>query len=313
MLRRQPRRASTIETDVSTASKRFQCELVFIQVDRHERCCACRWYRKQVESAHAGFCPHGTVAMKLFVTGGAGFIGSNFIRQVLGLGKAYSVINDELTYAGNLGNLDLVAGRNLRQSRRVYFMNEVSSGNRFDSRATQNGPALIQCPGCQASVLGDAHETYRCASLYECPKCDLHFWHPATMPDAAWHESAYQDRDQTATPLEPGHRFFLSDPKVPKNGRLLDVGCGVGNFLSAARQAGFEVTGIELNQNAIRFARETYGLRELFAIRPDEFHTARPEKTFDVVTFFEVLEHQGDPQGFLNTAQRCLANGDTSP
>ena len=38
-----------------------------------------------------------TVAMKLFVTGGAGFIGSNFIRQVLGLGKAYSVVNDELT------------------------------------------------------------------------------------------------------------------------------------------------------------------------------------------------------------------------
>ena len=48
--------------------------------------------------------------MKLFVTGGAGFIGSNFIRHVLGLGKAYSVVNyDKLTYAGNLGNLESVA------------------------------------------------------------------------------------------------------------------------------------------------------------------------------------------------------------
>lgn len=44
--------------------------------------------------------------MKIFVTGGAGFIGSNFIRYVLGLGKAYSIVNyDKLTYAGNLGNL----------------------------------------------------------------------------------------------------------------------------------------------------------------------------------------------------------------
>jgi dTDP-D-glucose 4,6-dehydratase len=48
--------------------------------------------------------------MKLFVTGGAGFIGSNFIRHVLGLRKSYSIVNyDKLTYAGNLGNLDSVA------------------------------------------------------------------------------------------------------------------------------------------------------------------------------------------------------------
>ncbi len=48
--------------------------------------------------------------MKLFVTGGAGFIGSNFIRHVLAFHKAYSVVNyDKLTYAGNLGNLDSVA------------------------------------------------------------------------------------------------------------------------------------------------------------------------------------------------------------
>jgi dTDP-glucose 4,6-dehydratase len=45
--------------------------------------------------------------MKLLVTGGAGFIGSNFIRQVLCLGKGYEVVNfDKLTYAGNLANLD---------------------------------------------------------------------------------------------------------------------------------------------------------------------------------------------------------------
>src|SRR6202044_510220 len=44
--------------------------------------------------------------MKLFVTGGAGFIGSHFIRYVLSLGRGYSVVNyDKLTYAGNLANL----------------------------------------------------------------------------------------------------------------------------------------------------------------------------------------------------------------
>ena len=48
--------------------------------------------------------------MKIFVTGGAGFIGSNFIRHVLALEKGYSIVNfDKLTYAGNLANLDSVA------------------------------------------------------------------------------------------------------------------------------------------------------------------------------------------------------------
>ena len=48
--------------------------------------------------------------MRIFVTGGAGFIGSNFIRHVLGLDAAYSLVNfDKLTYAGNLANLDSVA------------------------------------------------------------------------------------------------------------------------------------------------------------------------------------------------------------
>ncbi len=48
--------------------------------------------------------------MKIFVTGGAGFIGSNFIRYVLGLETGYSLVNfDKLTYAGNLANLDSVA------------------------------------------------------------------------------------------------------------------------------------------------------------------------------------------------------------
>lgn len=44
--------------------------------------------------------------MQLFITGGAGFIGSNFIRHVLSTHPDYTIVNfDKLTYAGNLDNL----------------------------------------------------------------------------------------------------------------------------------------------------------------------------------------------------------------
>lgn len=44
--------------------------------------------------------------MKILITGGAGFIGSNFIRYILNKYPQYQVINlDKLTYAGNLDNL----------------------------------------------------------------------------------------------------------------------------------------------------------------------------------------------------------------
>jgi dTDP-glucose 4,6-dehydratase len=48
--------------------------------------------------------------MKILVTGGAGFIGSNFIRYVLAARRNYELVNyDKLTYAGNLANLTEVA------------------------------------------------------------------------------------------------------------------------------------------------------------------------------------------------------------
>jgi SAM-dependent methyltransferase len=128
------------------------------------------------------------------------------------------------------------------------------------------------------------------------------------MPDAAWYEAAYRGRDSAVMPLEPGHVFFLNDPLGPKKGRLLDIGCGTGNFLAAARDAGFDVIGLEPNQNAVRFAEQQYGLKRIFAGAPEDFEQSHDGERFDVVTFFEVLEHQEHPQNFLDTAKSFLAD-----
>jgi dTDP-glucose 4,6-dehydratase len=57
----------------------------------------------------------------LIVTGGAGFIGSNFIRHTLDIRPHYRIVNlDALTYAGNAANLDDVTRRLPEQYRFVH-------------------------------------------------------------------------------------------------------------------------------------------------------------------------------------------------
>jgi len=129
------------------------------------------------------------------------------------------------------------------------------------------------------------------------------------MPDARWYEQMYGGRDQNVLPLEPGHKYFLADPLAPGSGALLDIGCGTGNFLAAARDKGYRVTGIELDRNAARFAKEKLNLQNIFPLTISEFSEQYPDESFDVVTFFEVLEHQAAPVEFLQKIRSCVRAG----
>ena len=99
------------------------------------------------------------------------------------------------------------------------------------------------CPACAKSEAGAAIERYGKYELFRCAACDLHYWEPRVMPEARWYEQMYGGRDEKLLPLEPGHKYFLGDPLAPGRGELLDIGCGTGNFMAAARAAGYAVNG----------------------------------------------------------------------
>ena len=70
--------------------------------------------------------------MRILVTGGCGFIGSNFIRYILQHYKPASVTNvDALTYAGNLANLDGVVEEH--GERYEFFQADIANADQMDT------------------------------------------------------------------------------------------------------------------------------------------------------------------------------------
>lgn len=94
--------------------------------------------------------------------------------------------------------------------------------------------------------------------------------------------------------------------KICGRGRLLDVGCGEGLFLHTARKRGYEVSGLEFSPYAARYASENYGL-EVRALRFEDCDFA-PD-SFDIITFWHVLEHLADPLAALRKAKELLRPG----
>ena len=94
-------------------------------------------------------------------------------------------------------------------------------------------------------------------------------------------------------------------PRVPRSGRLLDVGCAAGFFLAEAR-AHYEVQGVELSAWSSQYARERLQLPVFTGTLQQ---AALPDDHFDVVTLWDVIEHVPDPVPLLAEAARVLKPG----
>ena len=88
--------------------------------------------------------------------------------------------------------------------------------------------------------------------------------------------------------------------------RLLDVGCGPGVFLDLAREAGWEVAGVELSARHAAHARATFGLD---VWQGDFLAAPFAPGSFAAVTMWDFLEHVLDPRANLAQARRLLVPG----
>lgn len=148
-----------------------------------------------------------------------------------------------------------------------------------------------------------------------CPNCGLGITFP--FPDredlnALYSTEQYRDhKARFVSPAEKLIRLFRKgrcrriQEKMPK-GRILDVGCARGLFLSLMRESDWEVYGLELNDETAFSARTDLGLDVKTGSLADAHF---PESFFDRITIWHVLEHVPEPVATIEECRRILRPG----
>lgn len=177
------------------------------------------------------------------------------------------------------------------------------------------------CPACGADDARPCFESYDGYPFAECRDCGC--WYVPIVVDGALFDAYFaiapearrygdytdtQASDDAARSADRA-RFLdyyselIACLGATSQARLtaLDIGCGVGNSIDAARELGIDAEGIETNANALAIARKA-GRR---VTTPQD----AADKKYDIITAFEALEHIADPFAVLKTARARLNEG----
>jgi 2-polyprenyl-3-methyl-5-hydroxy-6-metoxy-1,4-benzoquinol methylase len=140
-----------------------------------------------------------------------------------------------------------------------------------------------------------------------CRKCGFVFI--SDIPDESYYRNYYAKTQKYE--FDRGNEYHekyadvlescLKNNNIPKSLRILDVGCGNGQFLSVMKRRGYaNLLGLDPAPPCRIFARKHFGI----TIETDNVYSYRPKKKFDLVTFNAVLEHVSDPK----KAVACIAS-----
>lgn len=153
---------------------------------------------------------------------------------------------------------------------------------------------------------GDRHylQCNNCSHVYEQDIVNKFVSNPAQKQKSSHHTSEIKT-DWDFSDLK---KTMVFNPRLEKiklysdKGKLLDIGCSNGAFIEAAKDYGWEPSGVELLQSSAHFAQQR-GLK----VYTQPLHELRLEpESYTAITMWQVLEHLTDPVDFLKECWRLL-------
>lgn len=176
-------------------------------------------------------------------------------------------------------------------------------------------PKPTVCPLCNADNPQGTGRTHDDSGTrytqYHCSSCEVEFWWPLKNPGAEWYSKHERYGQRNADPVwgaTVNHKKTLSFLEEHR-GSVLDVGCGIGNFLELAKERGWQCAGVDIDADATESAKRKTGITDLEATDVVTYAKEHPEKKFDLITFFDVLEHVDNHNNFLAAISSLLKSG----
>jgi len=192
----------------------------------------------------------------------------------------------------------------------------------FDSKTKSLKPEFaeyINCPVCESSENEFLFEKdwfqyvrcNNCSMVYMNPRMNLgatHSFYNSNV-NAIYNETKF---DQVSASTEMDDRINYANLKLLDqfnnhwHGTILEIGSAKGFFLSKAKEIGYEIYGLELNQANYEYSRKQLG----DTILNVDLSDARFEDgKFDVVYMRDVIEHIANPKTFLQEVGRITKPG----
>ncbi|EMY68696.1 class I SAM-dependent methyltransferase [Leptospira vanthielii] len=155
---------------------------------------------------------------------------------------------------------------------------------------------------------------YSGLSIVECKHCKLQALYPRPNQKELYSQDYYQGKADYSYIDERENKKFASYvwkarirniQKFVPSGNFLDIGSSFGGFLESAREAGFQIQGVEISEYASRYANENGILTYNGSLTDAKF----PKNHFSVITMVEVIEHIENPNLFFKELTRILKPG----
>jgi SAM-dependent methyltransferase len=174
------------------------------------------------------------------------------------------------------------------------------------------------CPICSGkrTVYAFSHQGYR---ICRCDDCTFMFVNPQPSDAvlAEIYNETYFIGSMTGEPAivqdvkRATARHYLRLMELysgPLRGRLLEIGCGRGEFLLESVERGLETVGVEYAEASASQARTLLqGRAEI--VTGDIDSAGLPDASFDYCVFADVIEHVRDPAAFIEQVWRVLKPG----
>jgi 2-polyprenyl-3-methyl-5-hydroxy-6-metoxy-1,4-benzoquinol methylase len=174
---------------------------------------------------------------------------------------------------------------------RCFVCGESGYTNLFSKKSWN----IVKCPYCGFVYVNPRYSDSAAKDIYDCGN-----WFDVFNYDSDGRKDYSQNELASIQRAEKD----ISNLEIYKGeGKILDIGCGLGYFLDAAKKQGWEEHGIDPSSYGIGICKSKGHDRlwrgTLGAIPLESEH-------FDVVTAFDVYEHVSDPINFLDEVYRIL-------